>query len=345
MAISVQEARSLLTKAVVAVYNEMPKTSGFLRSFFKPVESTDRYVSIQVRRGTEKLAVDVKRGTNGNYNKVTKSTEKIISPPLYDEWFNATDLRLYDVAIGNATGSNLAALGREMADEAMLVRNKIERSYEKQAADILETGVLTLKDGSEIDFGRKATMIEDLSALPWSSNTVDPVAQIAAGCKKVRTIGKGQGGTMQMLLGESAVQALLNNEKFQAKANLRRVDIVDVKKQAKQENGGVYHGRITAGSWDVELWSYPEYYENANGDSLPYLNDKKMYIIPMNPDFEMGFGAVPQLIKGSNIDQRGAYLMQEFLNEEKASHSVHQKSAGVAIPTAVDTIYTALVLA
>lgn len=345
MGINTTQARSLLTSALVQVYKEMPKPTSFLSSFFKPVESTDKFVSIEVQRGTEKVAVDVIRGEKGNYNKVSRSTEKVIKPPYYAEWFNATDLRLYDVAIGNANASNLVALANEMADEALMVRQKIERAYEKQAADVLETGVITLNNGTTIDFGRSASSIVDNSGTPWSTGTNDPVAQITAGCEYLRTAGKMQGGRVNMICGKSALSALLNNDTFQAQMDVRRIDLGQIKKEQANALGGVPHGIITAGSWDVVIWSYPEYYD-VSGTSTPYIADKKVVLIPEAPKFTAGFGAVPQLInEDGSIDQQGAFLMEEYLNKEEASHKVYQKSAGVMIPTALDQIYTMLVLA
>jgi hypothetical protein len=344
MAISTTQARALLTSAFVALYKEAPKPTSFLRSFFVDKISTDRYVSIEVQRGSEKFAVDVKRGTNGNSNKVSQSTEKVISPPYYNEFFGANDLRLYDVAIGNASASNLRALGQAMAEEAMIVRDKIERSYEKQAADVFETGVVTLNDGSIVDFGRKASMIEDLSGAPWSNNANDPVADIKAACVKLRTIGKAQGGFFNMIVGGDALDALLNNTKFQAKANLRDVDLMKIELGAMTPTGATPHGMLTAGSFKVIVWTYPQYYDVA-GVSTPYINEKKFVLLPPNPTFYGGYAGVPQIIKDGKVAQNGKYMVSEFLNEEAKSHRVYTESAGIMIPVAVDQIYTGQVLA
>lgn len=344
MAISSTEARGLLTKTFVKLYKETPKPTSFLRSFFKDIVSTDRYVSIEVQRGTEKFAVDVKRGTNGNSNKVSQSTEKIISPPYYNEFFGANDLRLYDIAIGNASASNILALSKAMVEEAMIVRNKIERSYEKQAADVLDTGVITLNDGSTIDFGRKATMVQDLSGTPWSTGTNDPVAQIKAGCEKLRTIGKAQGGVYNMIVGGLALESLLNNATFQAKADIKDFDLNKISLGAMTPTGAVPHGMLTAGSYKVIIWSYPEYYD-LSGVSTPYINEKKFILLPPNPVFSGAYAGVPQLIDGGKVAQTGKYMVSEYLNNEAKSHRIYTESAGVMIPTAVDQIYTAQVLA
>ena len=345
MAISGVQARSALTTTFVKLYKEIPKTTSFLRSFFVDKVSTDRFVSIEVQRGTEKFAVDVKRGTNGNFNKVSLSTEKVINPPYFNEVFGANDLRHYDVAIGGATVANIKALAQAMVEEAMIVRNKIERAYEKMAADVFETGVVTLADGSTIDFGRKATMIEDLSGSnPWTVATNNPITNIIEGCKKLRTIGKAQGGVYNMIIGGDALEALINNDIFKARGDIKDFDLATIKLGNMIPTGAAPHGMLTAGSYKIVIWTYPEFYDVA-GVSTPYINEKKFILLPPNPNFTAAYAGVPQLIEDGKIQQNGKYMVSEFLDKQAKSHRVQQESAGVMIPTQVDGIYTAQVIA
>ena len=78
MAIPAVDGRALFTKKTVQVYKEQISVKSFLRSFFTEVESLTKEVSIFVRRGTDKVAVDVSRHSDGNMNKFTSSTEKNI---------------------------------------------------------------------------------------------------------------------------------------------------------------------------------------------------------------------------------------------------------------------------
>ena len=94
--ISTTDARALYTKKVIAVYSERPKPTAFLRSLFKTVEAGTKELSIEVLRGTERIAVDVERGTEGNRNQFSRSAEKIFVPPYYSEYFDMTQLDLYD---------------------------------------------------------------------------------------------------------------------------------------------------------------------------------------------------------------------------------------------------------
>ena len=345
MAISTTQARSLLTATFLKLYKEVPKPTSFLRSFFVDNISTDRYVSIEVQRGTEKFAVDVKRGTKGNSNKVTQSTEKVINPPYYSEFFGANDLRLYDVAIGNASANNIMGLAKAMVDEAIVVRNKIERAYEKQAADVFNTGVVTLADGSVIDFGRDASMIVDVSGSnPWATGTNNPITDIINGCRLLRTKGKAQGGVFNMIIGGTALEALINNAEFQKRGDIKDFDLATVKLGNMIPTGAAPHGMLTAGSYKIIIWTYPEYYD-VSGTSTPYVDEKKFILLPPNPNFTAAYAGVPQLIENGKIQQNGKYMVSEFINKEAKSHRVSTESAGIMIPVAIDQIYTAKVVA
>ncbi len=349
MNISVQEARNLLTKALVAVYIERPKVTSFLRSFFTVKESMTEKISIEVRRGTEKVAVDVKKYDDGNLNILSKSTEKLIVPPMYDEYIIANDHELYKVAVGAMQTGQGATYFRQLveglAEDMAITVDKIERAMEKQCADILDSGVIQLTNNTNIDFGRKAaSLVAYAAAHDWSVNTVNPKDVILTGLKFMRETGKAQGSVFNMILGSEALMALLANEKFQNENNLVNISLDSVREPQRNAVGGSLHGQISVGAYKVNLWTYPEVYDVA-GVSTPYIDGKKVVLLPENPNFIMSFAAVPQLIQdGGVIPQKGAYLFTDYFDMKKTAHEMHAKSRPVAVPVAIDQIWTCAVL-
>lgn len=340
--ISTTDAQGLLTKKLVDVYKERIAPTSFLRSFFPTVESPTLEVSIEVQRGFEKTAVDVVRGTDGNRNSFSRSTEKIFIPPFYREWFDATQLQLYDRLYG-ATEINdaiFASYINSVADSMMDLQNKIERSYEVQCAEVLETGTVTLQAQTSIDFKRKAaSMVNPGAGSYWATATVDPFAQLEAGCKFLRQIGKAGGAVFNALCGAAALNDLLANTVFQKRQNLFNMALDVVTAPQFGPTGATYHGTLTCGSYKVQLWAYPQYYDKA-GVSTPYLKDDKVILLPINPNFKLAFAAVPQLITPNSMPKMGAFIMGEYLDQRGAAHIMDIKSAGIAIPTAIDQIYT-----
>lgn len=315
----------------------------FLRSFFKNKESTTKYVSIEVQRGTERVAVDVIRGSEGNFNTVSKSSEKVFEPPYYREWFNATELDLYDrmMGTGELSIAEFTQFMESMSDKLQLLIAKIERAYELQCASVLETGILTLNSGETIDFGRKAgSLVANAVGNTWATGTVDPYANLEAGANFLRTDGKSQGAVVNVIFGATAWQHFCNNTIVKERADIRNFSLDNVRTPQKNSVGGVLHGECTIGSYRAQLWTYPEYYENSGGTMTPYLNPKKVIMLPEAPRFTMAFAAVPQVLSDGEAIKKGAFIVGEKIDKYDGIHKMDVKSAGVAIPTAVDQIYT-----
>lgn len=347
MAISLSQARGLVTKKLVAVYQERPPVTSFLRGFFKTTTAPTKQISIEVERMGEKIAVDVVRGSEGNRNTFSKSTEKIFEPPIYREFFDATQLDIYDRVLGSERTDNsqlFAALLNSIADKTMLLRDKIERAKERQISQIFHNGIVTLKNGDNIDYKRKSASIVDPGSGNYFANDVDVYAQFKAAGDWLRKTGKVNTGVFNVLLGDDALTDLFNNAKFLAKQNLFNMALDAVVGPVRDnQTGSVYHGKVSSGPYSFQLWSYPQYFEDPdNSNTLtPYLNAKEAVIMPVNPYFVMAHAAVPQLIgEPGQMPVQGEYVFMDFVDTRKATHEFDVQSAPLAVPVAVDHIYT-----
>jgi len=328
---------------MVDVYTERPKVFNFLRSFFPTVEETTKYLSIAVRRGSEMVAVDVTRGSEGNRNSFGKSTEKVIEPPYYREYFDATELDIYDRMFGDVSEISEATFitfMQDVSEKLLMLVDKIERAYELQCAQVLETGIVTVADGTNINFLRKAGSLVDNTGTAWTGAN-SPYTHFEAAGNFLRQVGKAQGGTLNAILGSTALNAFLDNSVVKARNDIKNMKLDDVRAPQRDSLGATLHGQISAGSYLVNLWAYPEFYDNASGVSTPYINPKKVIVLPEVPKFKLGFAAVPQLLKAESPRIiKGAYVFGDYPDERLHAHIFDVRSAGVAIPTAVDQIYT-----
>lgn len=351
--INTVDARALFTKKLVSVYKERTTPTAFLRSFFVVKESNSKELSIEVQRGTEKIAVDVMRGTEGNRNAFSKSTEKIFVPPYYREYFDATELDFYDRLFtenGTVDEVTFSEWVNTVIEKLQMLQDKIERSYELQCSQVLETGIVTLVNGTNIDFKRKAaSLVAYAAGNDFAINTVDPATVLAAGATFIRTKGKSVGNIFNVIMADGVFNAMMNNTLFKSRADIRNLSLDVIREPQRNAVGGVLHGEISGGAYKFRIWTYPEYYDTSSAVNNAYITAKKLIIIPDNPKFVMGFAAVPRLLinKEHNTGvagQRGAYLIGEFCDERNSSHIIDIKSAGLAIPVGVDQIYTITVL-
>lgn len=345
--IASSDARALFTKMLVDVYKERTAPTSFLRSFFTVKEEVTKELSIEVQRGTEKIAVDVERGTEGNRNKFSRSTEKIFVPPYYREYFDATELSLYDRLFGSTEIDDgiFTAFLEQVAEKLRLLQDKIERAYEVQCSQVLETGIVTLNAGINIDFKRKAASLVDNSGSPWTTGTNSPYDDLEEGGNFLRQTGKISGGVINAIMGSSAFSAFLNNTIVKDRADVRNFFLDMVRGPQRNSVGAALHGEVSAGSYNFRIWTYPEFYDNSSGVSTPYINAKKVILLPEAPRFVLGFAAVPQLATVNGGVKKGAYIVGDYIDERNHKHIFDIRSAGVAIPVAVDQIYTMQVVA
>jgi hypothetical protein len=346
MNISTTDAQGLYTKEIVDRYKERTAPQSFLRSFFPTVVTPTLEVSIEVQRGTEKIAVDVERSSDGTRNQFTRSTEKIFIPPYFKEYFDATQLQLYDRLYGASQINDavFAAYINSVLDAAMDCRAKIERAYELQCSQVLETGIVTTSNGN-IDFKRKAASKVVKTGAYWTTGSVSPYTDLENGAIFLRQKGKAMGGTFNAIFGSTAWATLLQNTTFLTANNLFNLRLDSVSKPQRDSLGGTLHGQLVCGSYLVNCWTYNDYYDDSTGASTPYVNPKVVIMLPEAPRFKMAFAAVPQLITPNSMPQTGAFILSEYLDERRKSRDIVTESCGLAIPVAVDQIYTVQVVA
>lgn len=347
MNIQTTDAQGLFTKKLVETYRERISTTNFLETFFPtgPGDITDSLeISVAVQRTSERVAIDVVRGSDGNRNEFTKSSEKIFISPYFREYFDQNAMSVFDNAWRAAwmSGNAFARLINDLADHTMELQAKIERAYEIQRAQILDTGIMTFDKGiGFIDFKRKASSKVDLTSSGgyWATNN-NLYAQIQDGCVWLRKFGKVSTFNFSLICGDLAIRDLLANTQFKANQNLFNYVPDSIAAPRKNSQGGVYFGTISAGPYRVDIWSYPSYYENAAGNMVEILNPRVAVLLPPNPNFKTVYGLVPQLTNPGENPQIGKFILSDYTDQKARTREFHLESAGMPIPVAVDQIYT-----
>jgi hypothetical protein len=341
--ISTVDARGNYTKALIAVYRNRRKPQSFFRSFFQTEESDTLELSIEVQRGTEQIAVDVQRGTEGKRNTFNKSTEKIFVPPFYKEFFEVTDLDLYDrLFLDSEVDSRVVAkFIRKAADKLMELQDKIERATEKMCADVLELGVVRTRNGDIINYGRKAASLIDDGDY-WTNDAVDPYVQLEAMAQFIRDEGLVATDTFNLIMGSAAWAALKGNAKFKAQQNFYNMKLDEVMPPQAKAKGGTLHGKLTIGPYTCYLWTYMGTYRDASNVRQFYMNPKKVIMVPDVTEYVLGYGAVPQLVEsGRAVDiKKGAFIFSDFVDPKLTTHTYNITSAPLPIPVAIDTTVT-----
>jgi hypothetical protein len=346
--IPIQQARQLFTQAFLGAWRESFPVTNFFRSFTTDKTTSSKYISIEVSRGTKKIAVDVMRGSESNRNKFGLSTLKAYLPPYYYESFTNEDLALYDqlfATYGEVTLPQIIAdLSKEVTANYLELRNKIERAYEKQAAEVFQTGTVTLKNGDSIDYKMKATHKLTLDT-KWDATTPKIFSSIRSFCDTLKADGAAA-VEFDFIFGATALTTFLESDEYAKKYGLYPTVTSQYNlPRAEQTSGAVFHNRIAAGPYILNIWSYGETYTNESGADTPYLDPKKVVVIAKSMQAYMSFGAVPRVLTDNGIMQNpqfaqtienGKYILNNFVKPEVSSHIFDIKSAGVMVPMTID---------
>lgn len=345
--VSVTNLLPLYTNEIVASYSDHRKPMSFGRSLYKEVVTASKLASVISQRGFNLVASDVPRGSFGDFNVFDKYTQNQIFTPYYNEPFSLSELDSYDYlrVVGVKSKIAFGAFLDEYAQKLEYCLNKIERRYELQSWQALETGIVTLVTGQNISFGRKAESFETMSGVDlWTNSAADPWDVIQRGLVFITETGKMKGGVANVILGRNAITAYLKNAKVVDRAKQVQWGLEHIVPVQRDSTGKIYHGEVSVGQWKVRLWSYAEFYENADGSvKTPFVNADKIIILPEVPENVITYTAVPGLISmGAPKAQKfHTYAKVDTFNETEVAGV---KSAGVAQLVAVDQVFTAKVV-
>lgn len=356
--LSIQQAYGVLTSAYTTMYQEMIPAPSFLKTFFKVETNRKATVKLEVQRGTEYMAVDVLRGSRGNRNQSSVWSQKEYLPPFYKEYFDATQLDNYDRVFGQnpdvSDAEVIASMSRDIASEYIKLRDKCERRKELQAAQVFDNGVVTMINGDNINFARKATSMVNLTGAYWTTAATDIESQLIAGAEFCRRTGKNGTPQFDIIMSGTAWVNLKKSTYFTTLANFNQVSLIDIKRPQTTAFGASYHGQITAGAYLFNVWTYDEVYQNESGTITRYWPEKKVVIIPTaGTQFKLSHGGLPMVMKAPGNAEfsetinnvAGEYARYNLIDANASAHYFYLMTACVAIPVTVDMIYTMQVIA
>lgn len=357
--IPIGQASPILTSAIRARYDELSqiKVNNLFRSWFAMNPSPDRYPIIEVRRGSEQVAVDVMRGHQGQRIQVSKFSQKAFDPFYFKQYFDATELTNYFRVFGSQSfnENEMAELANGVAVQNKIQDDMISRAEEIMCASVLESGTITsFRDGSIVDFKRQAGSIVTLTGgSTWDNAGTNPYNDLNNGGDYLRQTGKYGGYVINAIFGTAAWEAFRNNSIVQERLkefNNKR----DVLEPAQYDAiGGKYQGSIDCTNYTLRCWTMSDVYNaptvDANGNIsmtgtlTPYMNPKKIYMIPEKPMFQMLYGAIPEVRMpgaGTSTLIVGSRIFKDYANPEEGYHRFYLEAAPLPVPIQVDQIYT-----
>jgi hypothetical protein len=358
MAITLLEHSRALTSKIVGKFEEdIPVRSGFSGWF--PEETTPTYeVDIEVQRDNDLIASDVVRFTEGNKNKQSRVSEHKYIPPYFKEDYDLQRDQVYMNTIALAVGMESANVNAVIAKNAVKAirknRDKIVRAIRKQQADVLQTGIVTLKNGDNINYNRKSgSMVALTGGALWSvPTTADPIGDLRRGMTFLRNIGNSSGSAVNVVMRGDAFSAMMAADQMtkQGAYVVEQIQRINVgMPQFTESTGFALQGRVAAGDFVVNLWTYNEKYTNDAGQTVYYLDNANVIMIPDDFQGKTIFGGLPTLNENSGgFDTPGIveadYLIRSYSDKKTISSTIEITSAPLVVPFTIDKIYTLKVL-
>lgn len=344
----------VVKKVMMTAYDERLKQVQwpFLKGFFgkttdEEVISDSEVVEVDVIRDNRRVAVDVIRGGGaGNLNTSGVYSTKEYKVPLYWEEapITAAMLNKRPAGVNPYDPVDKAALlvryGTDVQIEQTL---KIVREIERMAGEALHDGKITLKNLDTIDFGQKATHKAAVSAA-WNA-TGQPITDIRAMCETVFADGKRKPNTV--IFGSAAWDAFINNTSVQEYLDKRWIQPGQIA-PAEILPGATLQGRVWIGDYQLDLYTYSDFYIDQNGNQKTYIPSSSVIILDRTARLSMCWGAVEVLDEyrdeydGMGFPQLPVFqpgTIVPFLYPKPPSTLMAGvQSAPLVVPTAIDTI-------
>ena len=345
-------------KAMEIGFDNRQKPSMFLANLFKKKQLKGIKVELQGRVVESYYSVDVKLGTGGRYNSLDEYDKKEFVVPEYNDIASLTEEDVFKAQFGQTEYDQAANIIESINDGQEIFSDKQRRSEEKQASDGLFTGKIVLAGGNKINFNKKASHSISVSSAKWNTQSGDPISVLKTAIGLCIADAKISASEWNFVLDEAGFDALIGNANFKAKSNWNDgIKRTDINMPEELTPGAMFHGRISVGSYIVNIWTYPEKYTVPKGygfanegQQFGYIPSGCALLVPMNPNFVRYYGAINNTnaqikpgIGGTKlelVEKEQLPYAYDVLDDGSATTKYGVKSRPLLIPADIDSFAT-----
>lgn len=262
-------------------------------------------------------------------NRLGFKTVSYKVPLLAPEMVTTADELLKRMGGESIYGSKTPAQrAMEIAQDNMLELEKmITRREEAMCAQALFEGKINVKgEGVDdvVDFWgslKEKDKPTSISSTPWDDPSIDgqKIMEEIRNFSRER-VKKSGFKPREIFVGSKVIDVILPKLAEKELLNGRRVDLGEIRPQ-ELPDGLHYWGYLRDVS--IDIYSYDEYYENADGDMVPMVPEKKVLFASSEVETTMAYGAVCIADKPKN--------MMEWYAARRVPHSYIQERPAARI--------------
>lgn len=341
---------------------------GFFSTFFKTTEEdytdTDT-VEIDIERNGMKVAPTMKnRNTGAIVMSAEDFTTKEFTPPSINlampvDLYGLMERQPGEKDNAEVVGAWKARLFGKLFKNFVKLHKMIKETVELQAAQILQTGTVTLQDENGNDayvlaYPVKASHFPTVTN-KWDAAGANPLADIQAVCEAIQDDGKVD--AQIAIFGRDAWNAAIKNADFQNAVKVDGLNLGALNPGLKNK-GGRYMGYINIGTDRLDMYVYNDSYEKVNGTTkYRYMDSKKVVITAAieDLDFRTVYGGVPSLgmkepftsVMPAEVFYDGSIRVNNRVYEDEKADTfmAEAKSRPLSIPVSIDAFGCLTVLA
>lgn len=309
------------TKHMIAAYEQLATVTPFLSTFFKAAPEnfyTSESVEVDIERSEEDVAVVLTdMSTGARLNESELFTNKEFTAPAYIE---AIALNSFDL-LKRMPGQNSFRQPDVRADAIVRVmkkmrkiEQKIRRSIELQASQILQTGELSLTDSTgavlyTLDYAPKAAHFPTAGVSWATATTAQKLADLETLADQIRQNSLGEPNIL--IMHSSVFENIVQDSGFQNRLDNRNFQLGSLK-GVERGGGGKFRGPLSVGAYSFEVWTYNGRYKNPQtGVSTEFVEDGHVIMLDDMARLDATFGAIPNLGQEFGLAQQ---LLPELPN-------------------------------
>lgn len=296
------------TKRMVAAYSSQATPTRFLTSMFRsPRENffNSESVEFDIEREDEDISIvitDLSVGARNN--SADLYVNKKFIPPIMKEQgpLNAFDMIKRQPGQDPFQNPDFQRNGTRGAFRLFRkMENKIRRTIELQASQILTTGTITLTDENgvalyTVDFKPKSSHFTTVGTA-WTG-AADIPNDISVIANQIRNDGLEDPD--MLIMGEKSYEAFIKSSSIKDRLDNRRMDTGRITPLSTTEagtGGGQFRGTVDIGTYRYEIWTYGGRYIDPNGGAKKFfVPDDKCIVRSKRGRLDAFFGNIPQLV-------------------------------------------------
>lgn len=285
-------------------YIQGPARFGFLAKYFRIPSAARRNlmrgsagkITLPIMLDGQEIAIPLTCCDMGNGNTISQTNVLEIAPVRYGETYviDSCDLDIAPFGVDEYTAASIGDQQRIISKVSIGLERmgaSHDRAIELQAAQILQTAVLSLSDlkGNQVynyEFPKKPENFPTTAATWANPLTCKPIQDIEALVAAIRTNGNCNPDTI--IMNSKTYGEFANSVEVKESADLLRVHNIDLKQDPETADGRVFKGSLSAGGSTLKIYTYDKSYKDPQtGNITKYVADDKVVILSSESRFDL----------------------------------------------------------